>query len=300
MIKTLLLFGLFCASLFSHGCKSAAATDDLKTQKEQPIVQEKTNGLPNALNTPPKIEKSKTDSQTVNFKGVSFDYNSQIFDKVETEDVEESPLRQKTDKPDSVSPKHTAFRLKYKKSEREATISIFPIEDYRRMYAVSKDMTESFDGNIKNLQKALKDEKFRLDGEIPVVPYYDAHQVITARVKHLSFQNGAGIFFLTQFNQDFANLVNNDELTYFYQGISADGKKYVLAEFPASAAFLPKDNQVNEFEGYKLPLTYDELNEKAHQEYIAKITKRLENLPPEKFQPNLKYIDEIISTLKIE
>ena len=168
--------------------------------------------------------------------------------------------------------------MKIAKQNRKATVKIISFEDYRRMYPVSMNYTKTFNENIKNLQKVLKDEKFRVKGEVPFIPFYDAHQEITAKVKHLSFQNGKGIFFLTQYNQD-ASFINNDELTYFYQGISDDGKKYVLAEFPASASFLPKDNQANEFEGYKIPYPLSDFDVKIYKEYIAKITKRLDNLP---------------------
>jgi uncharacterized membrane protein len=37
-----------------------------------------------------------------------------------------------------------------------------------------------------------------------------------------------------------------------------------------------------------------------YEEYVAKIKKRLNDLPPGEFQPNLKYYEEIISSLKIE
>ena len=298
MSKTLLLFGLISASLFFNACQSASASDDSNVRNEQPLVEPTPKKSANVAKTPAKIEKPKTALQTANFKGVSFNYNPQVFDAVESEEVEESPLGNEGDKPDGVSPKHSQFLLKYKGNERQAIIKILPIADYRRMYGVSKGEMEAFDEGLANVQKALKDAKFRLESQVPILPFYDAHQTITARVKHFSFGNGGGIFFLTQYNQDFANLINNDELTYYYQGISADGKNYVWAEFPASAAFLPKDNQTYEFEGYKLAMNYDEFNEKAHKEYLAKVTKRLESLSADKFEPNLKYFEEIISTLK--
>lgn len=299
MIKTLLLCSLFGASLLAHGCKPASA-DNLGARNGNSSAQKATGTPTRANSASTKIEKPKADAQTANFKGVSFNYNPQIFVKVEPETIKEQPLQNAGDKPDSVYPAHTAFHLKYKTGERAATISVFPIADYRRMYAVSKGNMESFDENLKDLRKAIKDENFRVGDQVPVIPFYDASQTITARVKYLSFESGAGIFFLTQYNQDFANLVNNEELTYFYQGITADGKKYVLAEFPASAAFLPKNNQADEFEGYKLPVTADDFNEKNYNEYITKITQRLENLPADEFEPSLKAFEEIISSLKIE
>ncbi len=301
MLKTLLLFGLFSANLFLQGCNSSATIDNLKIQNKQSNIQNQPGSFVSVDNTSPKIEKAKANSQTVNFKGVSFNYNSKIFDNVEPEDVVvEVPLENEDEKPGENFPKHVSFRLRIAKQNREATVKIISIDYYRRMYAVSNHYTKVFDENIKDLQKALKDEKFRVKGEVPFIPFYDAHQTITARVKHLWFQNGKGIFFLTQYNQDFAMLVNNEELTYFYQGISDDGKKYILAQFPAGASFLPKDDQADEFEGYRISYPLSEADVKSYEEYVVKITKRLEKLPPDEFAPSLKYFEETISSLKIE
>lgn len=301
MNKSLLLFGLFSASLFSHACKSAAAADDLKMGREQTIVQNQSANSANIDNAAPQIEKSETNFQTVNFKGVSFNYNPQIFEKVELEDaVEDSPLQQESDKPGEDFPKHTAFHLKCSKLEREATIRILPIEDYRRMYAVSKSLTKFFDERLNALQKILKNEKFRVKDEVPLIPFYDAPQTITARVRHLSFKDGSGIFFLTQYDNDYATFINNEDLTYFYQGISANGKKYVFAQLPAGASFLPKDSRADEFEGYRISYPLSKADVKNYEKYRAEITKRLDNLPADKFEPSLKSFEEIIASLKIE
>ena len=125
--------------------------------------------------------------------------------------------------------------------------------------------------------------------------------MFVARAKNLSFRNGDGIFFLTQFTQEFGNLVTNDELSLTYQGISKDGKYYVLADFPVALSFLT-DRDANEYEGYRVPQTEEEVkkSEQSYRQYLSKITRRLENISPDKFQPRLRYFEEIISTLKIE
>lgn len=147
----------------------------------------------------------------------------------------------------------------------------------------------------------MKDKDYREDGEIPYLPFYDASEMFVARAKNVSFRNGNGVFFLTQFTQDSGNLVNNDELSLMYQGISTDGKYYVLADFPITVSFLP-NRDANEFECYKVPRTDKDFKngEKKYRQYLAKMTARLENLSPDEFEPSLRYFEEIISTLKIE
>ncbi len=287
MLKKIFIGGLCLASLGLQGCGSAisqSSKSEIKTE------------------TTPKVETATP--RKVEFKNVSFTYDPQILGAVEMEEIAERPLENETDKPDYVAPQHLLFKFKKPKINREATVYVFPIEDYRRMYpAASKyDYRQQFDEELQGLRKAIKDKNYRADDQIPFVVFYDAHQTIQAKVKHSPFQSGHGIFFLTQLDQDFANLVNNEGLTYIFQGITEDEKHYILAEFPVTASFLPTDYYANRFEGYKLPQdsTEYQANEKSHRKYLAKITKRLDVLPPNEFEPNLNRLDEMIASLKIE
>jgi hypothetical protein len=130
---------------------------------------------------------------------------------------------------------------------------------------------------------------------------WDGSQTFQRKIKHFSFQNGKGIFFLTQFDIE-PSLINNEGLTYCFQGITNDRRNYVLAKFPLGVWFLPIDYREDKFEDYQLPMyfTADKSNEERHRKYLSKITKRLENLSPDRFEPHLKYFDEIVSSLKIE
>ena len=126
--------------------------------------------------------------------------------------------------------------------------------------------------------------------------------VLIAKVKRNLFQEGRGIFGLTQWSQDFADLVNNEKLTLMYQGISDDDKYYILAEFPVNVSFLPDSADVQEFEGYRLPTNTDEFEKhrKEYENYILNLAKRLEVLPQKEFESNLDEFEKIISSLKIE
>jgi len=262
----------------------------------------------NSLSPPPsnKISREqKNENQSsgkVDFKGVSFSYNPQIFGAAEFEEVAEFPLENESDKPDNVAPRHLLLTLK-KSNRREAVIAVYPIRDFRRVWKpVEKNTKYIFDDELENLRKVIKNTKFRRGGrEIPYLLYYDAHQTFNAKVKSFSFQSGKGIFFLSQINQD-VMLVNNDRLTYYFQGITGDGKHFVLAEFPVKVSFLPDSWRAEEFEDYQIPAYFyaDKTNQKRYDQYISKITKRLENLPPDQYEPNLKRFEEIISSLKIE
>jgi hypothetical protein len=233
--------------------------------------------------------------------GVEFEYDPRVFTEVTGEEVlEESPLGAADDKPDENFPRHPAFHLKY--GERIATIRVISISDYRRMYAVSDKYAARFDEQVDGIRKASNDQGFRIKGEMPFVPFYDAHQEFQDKIKKLNFPNGKGFFFLTAYTIE-ATIINNEDLNYYFQGITDDGAKYILADFPVAAPFLPNE-QGMEFESFKLPDHYDpklaDVEGKQYQAYISKIAKRLERLPDDQYQPDLKKIQAVVSSLRIE
>jgi hypothetical protein len=286
MLKILSIFGfIFITCGLMQGCN--------------PVISQ--NAKLAIVSETPKQQKETSLSKNVEFKGVSFAYNQQILGEAAFEEVAELALANKDDKPDMVAPKHVVFKLKKPEQKREITIKIYPIEDFKRMFAVSKLGTKQIKEAFANLGKVLKDEKFHVKNQIPFIPFYDAEQAFVGKVKLFPFQNGTGIFFLTQFNIE-PSLINNEGLSYIFQGITGDGKNYVLAEFPASVSFLPSDFDANEYEDYKISerFTADKSNEKKYNEYVSKISARLEKTSPNEFEPNLNLFEELISSLKIK
>lgn len=299
MIKTILLLSLFLASLFPAACSS------IRADKLPPNIEPEVNSQTDDGAKPQESAIQLSSGGKVDFEGVSFNYNPQIFELRSESIVQESPMQDETEKPGENFPNHIAFSLyaKNKLIAVEATIKILPIADYRRMYAVSKDLTETFDENIDNLRKVLKNRNFRYKNnsgkdEIPFIPFYDAEQAFLAKVNHLPFQNGKGIAFITQYTME-TTMINNEELSYFYEGITDNGKYYILAGFSVSVSFL-LDSSDGEFEGYKLCCPYNKESIKGYERYISKVAKKLENLPADKYEPNLKYVNEIMSSLKVE
>ena len=279
-----------CKAPTSENIQSKVETDITPQSAETPIEQENKIQLP----TTGKVE----------FKGVSFTYNSQMFEKVEVEEVSEQPLEEETDKPNENFPKHLEFYFSQTDSTNHSIekgrIAVVPMENYRQMFAVSNHMTKAFDENLMNLEKLLADKNFRENGQIPFMPFYDAEQEFIAKVEHIPFQNGKSLCFLTQYVQE-NTLINNENIDYYCQGFTNDRRNYVLAVFPVSISFLPKNEYVDEFEGYKIPETiWNKNDEKRYKNYISKITKRLDDLDSDKFEPSLNSFKKIINSLKIE
>lgn len=289
--KIFIISGIFLG-LVIQGCNSADSRNlDLEIAVQTPTPQ-------TAIITEKKVE----------FKGVSFTYNPKISGEVETEEInEDRPLERETDKPGENFPKHLAFYFKQMDSmnhpKPKGRIVIIPIENYRQMYAVCKSCIESFDEQLKGIQKVSANEKFRIEKQMPFIPFYDASQAFQNKVKRISFENGKGFFFLTQFLIE-SQYINNEELEYIFQGVTNDKRYYILAQFSVRAACLPDDYDANGFEGYKIPTYFfadkSGQNQKHYNEYLSKIAGRLEKLPQNEFEPNLNQLEKIISTLKIE
>jgi len=286
MSKNLFIIGLVFVNLLLQGC------DPIISQSSKAEIESST----------PQARKDEVPKQQkVEFKDASFSYNPQIFGKVKSEEVAEYELQEETDRPDGVAPQHRLFTFDLSTPFSDTYIAVYPINDFPRMYAVNKASMKAEKEEINNLRKVLEDKNFRVrENQIPYMPFIDASQAFQVKVKHFSFQSGKGILFLTHWNTQI-EIIGNRQLRYVFEGLTNDGKYYVLAEMPASVAFLPEDAS-EEFEGYKIPWgkLNDETEMKRFEEVKKEISKRLENLKPNEFAPNLNYFEEIISSLKIE
>lgn len=113
---------------------------------------------------------------------------------------------------------------------------------------------EHMGNTAADLQALLQSQQ---PGErLPYLPVYNAQQVLHAQVQFIDFKNGRGVRYLTQYDQ--APLpINNNELVYTFQGLTADGKYYIAAVFPVTHPELPsgdlQDEQakaMEDFAGY--------------------------------------------------
>ncbi len=108
----------------------------------------------------------------------------------------------------------------------------------------------------------------------------------------LAMANGKGIRYLTQFNQA-ALPVNNQELIYYFHGLTSDGSTYVEAILPVSAAFLaPDDNPNSALPAGGIPFNMDDL-----AAYFQAVASKLDATPPSQFTPSLDTLDALIQSI---
>jgi hypothetical protein len=271
----------------------------------------KVRGNADGLGQPFSLDASnpRRTQKRVTYGRVSFSYSPLLAEEVRTETVREQRLENADEKPDNATPTHVAFHLEgsYSAEHRSSffdspAIHVYSISEYKKVLGASKLYVEQLDRDVQALKRDLRDKPPHVDSTIPVLPWVDAVQAFRAHVKYIEFTNGKGILFLTQYNIE-PSIINNDGLAYIFQGLSDDGQYYISATFPVSAPNLPKSFDTQTFEGYTIPENYYkdfESNKKAYQQYLDRIGQQLSELPPEKYQPELRLFEELISSLRID
>jgi hypothetical protein len=244
---------------------------------------------------------AESSQKTVDFEGVSFSYNPKVFGNVKTEVVPAQLLEEPDHKPDYVDPEHVQFIFDLGGDDNNANLAVYRLKHFPIVFGVSPHMVKYTTEKIEGLKRALKDSSYRLEGDIPHLPYRDAGDNFFVKVREFDFEDGDGIIFVTHWTHGF-DMVSNRNLLYRFEGITKDGRFYVTAEIPVSVDFLPGDSP-SEFEGFTYESFFkgsEDATRKRYKTYIESISGRLEKLKPEQFTPHLNNLETIISSLEIK
>ena len=169
-------------------------------------------------------------------------------------------------------------------SFHEAQISIFPVEEYRRINEEASD-------RIDELQRLLRRKPAQVEQPYPFLPVWNAGQMMAAQFEYLDFDGGEGIRYITQYGQA-AWPINNHDLFYSFQGLTSDGAYYISAVLPISNAELPPDG--DSYIGDQ----YEEFIE-SYVEYLDTIQQQLDASASKSFNPSLSALDAVMMTLSI-
>ena len=92
------------------------------------------------------------------------------------------------------------------------------------------------------LQALLSDPAYDLQAaeRLPFLPPFNAAQVFHVLEQRLDSEHNSGIRFLTLYSQGIVG-VDNYNIFYTYQGISADGRYYIAAVLPINSVLLSDD-----------------------------------------------------------
>ena len=153
---------------------------------------------------------------------------------------------------------------------------------------------------IQQLKELLADKPMAPLGELPILPARNAGQLIDVQVKYLTFKNGSGIRFLTQFGQD-AWPIHNAGLVYVFQGMTSDDSYYISAFLPVTTPILP--DRVDDaatappIDGVSFPQYNSPDFDAEYARYRQTVTDKL-NATSE-FTPALSLLDDLIGSMQV-
>jgi hypothetical protein len=160
-------------------------------------------------------------------------------------------------------------------------IFIFPTREYADISPLAGERIEA----LRNLldSNAISDRN-----ELPVLPTFNSAQDLHSQEQFLAFQGGRGIRFVARYSQGIAPVINPC-VFYTFQGLTDDGSRYVAAFFPLYSSILPDQIEVEDWDAFSLGYT----------DYMSEVTSQLEKLDPGDFEPNLEFLDALISSMSI-
>lgn len=193
-----------------------------------------------------------------------------------------------------VAPEHIKFQLEnYALYDmfHEPYILIIPASEYA---AVNEQAAK----NIARLQAIISGAAAPTAENLPHVTTFNAAQVFAAQIQLVQFQNGKGVRFLTEYAQYSAS-VNNKDMFYQFQGLTNDGKYYILAILPASHPLLAHDEKPEaSIPAGGIPFPgFDDQN--AIEAYYPAVTNLLNSAAPESFSPSLTNLDALIQSISV-
>jgi hypothetical protein len=129
---------------------------------------------------------------------------------------------------------------------------------------------------------------------LPVIPDAHAAQVFASQEKIIHFNGGSGLRIITQYQSD-VRPVNNAQLFYLFQGLSRDGRYYILARLWTTLPFLPADaNSDSPVPAGGIPFSM------SNENYIQQITDLINATPSDQFNPTLNTLDSLIQSISIQ
>jgi hypothetical protein len=219
--------------------------------------------------------------------------------------VPASLLDAPSDKPDGVYPEHVAFTLvgmpDAPADSFEPVLRVSSVEKYLKAFSVSPVYVKDAERTLNELRRLVRRRPAALKGNVPQLPFPDGTEIFHARVKHLSFRGGSGVAFLTQGQQD-DSLINSQQTSYEFRGLTDDGRFYVSATFPFGAPVLAPNRDAARHDGHTLLLYPGRANardKRRYAAYVERVRLKLERLRPAQFTPDLRLYDELLSSIEI-
>ena len=189
----------------------------------------------------------------------------------------------------AINPQYTRITIHgYPLSDKffDAVIEVYP---YQRLH----ELIPAADDDYNYLRRLLSGEDLPGETALPFLPYLGAAQVFHAQYSVVTFHNGSGIRYLTEFAQ-YTAAVNNHDMFYTFQGVTSDGQYWITAILPVNHAILPADSN-NPPNG----MSWEDFSNN-YEPYINDMVTQLDAQSWDSYQPALGMLDDLIASLTIQ
>ena len=233
------------------------------------------------------LPPTPTNLKTYDSGVIHFSYDTSVFMDVDAQTVQ-AVQPDPNAMPFGVAPLHTELTLKgYVLSNTLHTpvMDLYPAAEFGAML----DFVQQ---RIDTLKLFIANQSSEGSGDLPYLPPENAGEIFHSNFKHLQFQNGAGIRYLTQFAQAIYP-INNHDVFYTFQGISSDGKTYI-------SVVVPVNNPVLQADGNTIPGGDFTAFSNNFPSYLAGVVAQLNASPDDSFTPNLQLLDEMIQSITLK
>jgi putative hemolysin len=219
------------------------------------------------------------------YGGVTFRYNAELASAAMGETVAAEELWE-------VIPEHTAFSFSgYALSAtfHEAQIRIYPASGFASGGGAA-NTAAALRTLLDSGQLPTAGGGFEGPG-IPFLPPFNAAQLLHTQIAWVTFQNGRGLRFLTEYAQYYAP-INNTDLFYTFQGLTGDGQYYVAAILPVSHPALQADAS-------QIPGGNADAFASTYETYANDMALQLAGYGAAEFTPNLALLDAMMASLQV-
>ena len=225
----------------------------------------------------------------ISFENVSFAIPNGLAGSANTEKM--TAVDTNSGAPWDIAPTHLRFTLTgypLQAKFHEPRIFVYPADEYAQMNPGAAEQVE-------RLKKILAGGAL-LEETLPIVPLFNAGPLFAAQIKIIPLQNGRGVRALPPYAQ-YAAPINNHELFYHFQGMSGDGKSYIVAILPITATILPEDEKPEASVpegGIPIPTAVG-----PNEVYYFSVTEKLNSLSSDVYTPSLNILDTMVQSILV-
>jgi heat shock protein HslJ len=197
---------------------------------------------------------------------------------------------------DQGQPKHAVWSLDSSDpdtvmSDYGAYVAVYSVAAYEKMWNDAGDNYVS--DTIAQLEKLLTDKPANPEAPLPILPEPPGTNDIAAQVAYLDLSDGgSGIRWVGRIGQS-VNPVMPERLTYYFQGLTADGERLIVAQVPIT---IPVVAGV-----YTDSVSAEQMAsiESDYTAYLAGVTEALNAEPAGAFTPSLEALDQVLQSVTI-